>query len=540
MAVVATALTRLVISLTAAEPTAGPSLTIYNQQFGVVRDTIELDLKPGVNEVVVSDLTAHVEPSSLVLRDPAGRRQLRILEQNYRADPLTEGLLLNRFEGQEIDFLTQAPGHNLNSSAAVSLNFGDIQFPSSEGGKGKIVRGRIVRSGYVPHNAAFQRYESQYYLSQVAMASPSAGAGSPIIEVAGKLRFSLPGIPLFPSLGDDTILKPTLHWRLETDEPGAFEAELSYITGGMTWGAAYNAIAPEEGDTLELVGWVTIDNQSGKTFPEARIKLMAGDVSRVQREQRLLAYGGGGYKGGSFGEPEVTERAFDEYHLYTLPRPTTLRDRETKQVEFVRARGVQSRRLYVYDGVVIDPRRYGGWSSDMILQNSEYGTEWHTKVAVMREFENSKTNHLGIPLPRGTARFYRQDEDGSLQFTGENLLDHTPQGEPVRITTGNAFDLVGERKRTNFRGDHSGRGIDPVTGLPVSEELRETFEIRLRNRKPEPAEIQVIEHLYRWKNWVIVDHSHDFKKTEAQTIEFPVVVAPDQEQVITYTVLYTW
>jgi hypothetical protein len=226
--------------------------------------------------------------------------------------------------------------------------------------------------------------------------------------------------------------------------------------------------------------------------------------------------------------PQVTEKAFDEYHLYSLPLATTLHDRETKQVEFVRASGISSQRIYVYDGVMIDQNQYRGWNMENIRDNESYGTQSNPKVWVMREFKNSEANHLGIPLPKGRVRFYRRDDDGKLQFTGENLLDHTAKDELVRLYTGNAFDLTGERRRTNLRRDSSNYWLD------------ESFEIKVRNHKKEASEIRVVEHLYRWVNWEIRNPSNTFRKTDAQTIEFRIPLKPDEERVITYTVHYSW
>src|SRR6202040_1251263 len=179
------------------------------------------------------------------------------------------------------------------------------------------------------------------------------GSEQPVIEVKGKLQFSLPGQPVFPALADDTVLKPTLSWELLSDKPGATSAEFSYVTGGMNWNASYNVIAPLKSNVLELVGWVTLDNQSGKTFRDARLKLMAGDVNKVPPPMAMVMGSAGaaafGVGGGQFGPP-VTEKTFDEYHLYTLEHPTTLHDRETKQVEMVGAAGIQPKTVYVYDG----------------------------------------------------------------------------------------------------------------------------------------------------------------------------------------------
>ena len=479
-----------------AQQASQPSLTIYNQDFAVVRQEIPLDLKSGVNQFTESEITMHVEPDSVILRDPTGKHSLQVLEQNYRNDPITEVALLSLYEGQTIEFQS-----------------GD-----------RIIKGKVIRSGYVPHNYfAMNRYGQSYYQQQMAV-----GAEQPVIEVDGQLRFSLPGIPIFPRLTDDSILKPRLEWLISTDKAGKFPAEFSYVTGGMSWEADYNIVAPEKGDVVDVVGWVTIDNQSGRTFDSARIKLMAGDVSKLQPGMTAKNFAQLEYRAADAAAPVVTEKAFDEYHLYTLDRSTTLRDRETKQVEFIHASGVASKQLYIYDGAKIDYNRYNGWNWENIRNDHSYGTESNPKIWVMREFVNSEANHLGMPLPKGRVRFYRHNDDGQIEFTGENAIDHTPKDETVRIYTGNAFDLTGERRRTNY-----------VVESPRNS-ATETFEIKVRNHKKEAVEVRVVEHLYRGKNWEIVAKSDGYQKKDSQTIEFPVKVAPDGEKVITYTAHYTW
>jgi hypothetical protein len=319
------------------------------------------------------------------------------------------------------------------------------------------------------------------------------------------------------------VLKPTLNWLLQSDKPGRFDAEVGYITGGFDWSASYNLVSPEKGDNVDLVGWITMNNNSGKTFENARIKLMAGDVNRIQ-PQSFGGVGGRVYRQAMADEaaPAVTEKAFDEFHLYSIARLTTLHDRETKQVEFVHAENLFAPTIYVYDGTEAGYRFYG------LNYNQGYGTQSNKKIWVMREFVNTETNHLGVALPKGKLRFYRRDADGQLQFVGENEIDHTPRNETIRVKTGNSFDLVGERKQTNFRVDTGDKWMD------------ESFEIKLRNRKQEPVEIRVVEHLYRWNNWDITAKSDGFKKTDAQTIEFRVPVKPDEEKVVTYTVHYSW
>ncbi len=482
------------LSIVSLAASAQPALTIYNQNFAVVRDTVPLDLKAGVNDVSYSDATAHVEPDSVILRDPSGRHAVDILEQNYRNDPVSQDLLLSLFEGKTIGF---------------------------EISPDKIVEGKIIRSGYVPHYPAMDSFGDEYQQQQMTLASE---AGQAIVEVDGKAQFGLPGKPLFPDLGNDTILKPTLNWLIESDDAARFDAEISYITGGFSWQADYNLVSPENGDTVDLVGWVTLDNQSGKAFENAKIKLMAGEVNRVQPPRPIFAHESVG--GMAPFTPPVSEKAFDEYHLYTLDRPTTLRDRETKQVEFVHAEGVQSKTIYIYDGA--DLSQYQDWDPETIRENPDYGTQSNRKIWVTREFVNSKTNHLGMPLPAGKVRFYRRDSDGQLEFVGEDQIDHTPADETIRLKTGNAFDLVGERRRTNFRVDTNNHRAD------------ESFEIKLRNHKTEAVEIRVVEHLYRWNNWDITSFSDPFTKTDARTIEFRAQVEPNAEKVVTYTVHYSW
>jgi hypothetical protein len=319
-----------------------------------------------------------------------------------------------------------------------------------------------------------------------------------------------------------------ISWKLNADTPGKIDAELAYISGGMSWEASYNVVAPEDSDLIDLIGWVTMDNQSGKTFINAKIKLMAGDVNKIQNQNGMVAEDqmrAMMYKAAS-APAVVTEKAFDEYHLYSLPRETTLHDGETKQVEFIRASGVKAEKVYVYDGVKIDWNQWR-YNPQGMRQNSEFGSESDTKVAVMREFKNSEENHLGMPLPKGRVRFYKQD-DKQLEFTGENLIDHTPQDELVKIYTGNAFDLAGERRRTNFKIDNANNWAD------------ESFEIKLRNHKKVPVEIRAVEHLYRWTNWDITAKSDPFIKTNAQEMEFRVTLKPNEEKTITYTVHYSW
>lgn len=473
----------VVAALAAAAAVSGqPALTVYNQGFAVVRERVPLELQAGSTSVTFAGATVQLEPDSVVLRDPAGKVQFRILEQSYRADVMSQGLMLDLNEGKTIAFLVR-----------------------DQDAREYTVEGKVIRSGY----------------------NPGGEPTAPIIEVDGQLRFSLPGEPLFPALPGDGILKPTLGWRIASQTAAKLDAELSYVTGGMSWQAAYNFVAPEKGDLVDIVGWVTLSNQSGKTFDQAAVKLMAGNVNRIQNEAD------GRYRAMAMRKmemaaaaPAVTEKSFDEFHLYTLPHAVTLRDQETKQIEFMRATGVRAPVVYVYDGAA----QFAPLGGTHMIQDPGFGIDTgNRKVAVMREFKNSEENRLGLPLPQGRARFYRRDDaDGRVEFVGENLIEHTARNELLRIHTGDAFDVVGERIRADFRSSER------------QDFAEEEFEIKLRNRKAEPIQVRVIERLYRWNNWRIVSHSDAFTKKDAQTIEFTVPLQPDEERSVRYRVRYEW
>jgi hypothetical protein len=448
---------------------ADPALTIYNGGYAVVRETLPIDLKSGVNQVSFAGATAKVEADSVILRDVKGKAEFQILEQSYRNDPVSQAMLLSLFEGKTLEFVR----HETNKPD-------------------RLIAGKVVRSGFVPGGRFVE----------------------PIIEVDGKLQFSLPGEPAFPSLGNDNVLKPTLNWKLNSASSGKIDAEVAYLSNGFTWEASYNLVATDKSDLLDIVGWVTMNNQSGMTFNEAKIKLMAGDVNRVQPDYPRVgrAMVAESMTFGS-GAKVVTEKSFDEFHLYTLGNPATLRDKETKQVEFVRASGVKAERIYVFEGARQHDRRGAGASG---------------KVQVYREFKNSEANKLGIALPKGKVRFYSQDGDRQLEFVGENQIDHTPKDESIRVLTGNSFDLVGEHRMTNNTEDGSNR---------VS---TQTFEVKVRNRKKEPVEIRVLEHANFGVNWTLTQQSQPHEKKDATSFEFRVPLKPDEEKIVTYTIRYTW
>ena len=447
---------------------ADPALTIYNGGYAVVRETLPIDLKAGVNQVSFAGVTALVEADSVILRDIKGKAEFQVLEQSYRNDPVSQAMLLSLFEGKALEF-----------------NRRETNKPD------RVIVGKVIRSGFVPGGNFVE----------------------PIIEVDGKLQFSVPGEPIFPSLGDDNVLKPTLNWKLNSASSGKIDAEVAYLSNGFSWEASYNLVATDKSDLLDVVGWVTMKNRSGMTFADARVKLLAGDVNRAQPEySSTRSFGGGSGVGKSYARV-VTEKSFDEFHLYALGNPVTLRDKETKQVEFVRATGVKAERIYVFEGT----RQY-----------EQRGASTLGKVQVYREFKNAEANKLGMALPKGKVRVYTQDGDRQLEFVGENRIDHTPKDEVIRVLTGNSFDLVGEHRMTNNTEDGANRLAT------------QSFEIKVRNRKKEPVEIHVVEHAARGGNWTLTAQSQPHEKKDATTFEFRVPLQPNEEKTVTYTIRYTW
>lgn len=483
--------------LAAAAPAAAADLTIYSQDFALVQETIALDLKPGVNHVVHAAVTGQVEPDTIILRDPSGRLPFRIVEQTYNGGAPTLGLLLSLYEGKTLEFLV----------------------PGRDGAPEHVVTGTVVRSGYEAMGVS--RRPAQTY-GQPPSRSPEA-----IVEVEGKVRFGTPGVALFPAPLSPAMIEPTVDWVIRADKPGHVDAELAYMTGGLTWQADYSVIAPEPGDAVEILGWATLENQSGRSFPDARIALVAGEASK-----RFLGSSASGSRStGSLGPPAqpppfAKETPLDDAHVYALGDPISLPDRATRQVELLRAAKAATRTVYVYDGVKIDVRSQG-WSPEMLRSSSDFGTDWTPQVWVMKEIANTAANGLGTPLPKGTLRYYRRDAQGRLWLVGETEVGHSAPGDTLRAPAGSASDLSGERRRVEYQmNTGGGRGID------------ETFEIAVRNRGRAPAEVRIVEHLYRGRGWKISIESDPHVAKDSSTIEYRVSVPAQGEKTVRYAVRY--
>jgi hypothetical protein len=470
------------------------SLTIYNNDFAIIRDTLKLDLKAGVNDVRYSDVALFAEPSSVILRDPTGKTEFQIQEQAFRGSAVTQETMLAWFEGQTIDFLRY------------------------DEGKSHIIPGKIIRSGRT--KASRESYSSE----------PKEPQLQPIIEVDGKTQFELPGTPRFPPLSSDKTIKPEFVWKIAAAKPVQFDAEIAYTAFAIHWFPDYNIITAEDSDLVQMLGWMSIDNETGKSFENTRVKFVAGMMSKMDPRakpqapapsdattERVIVTGSYIPTGG----PEAKE--LDEYYVYVHPARISLKDREQKQVQFLRAEGVQSKKIFVYSGAATDIRTSGNGAN----LNPDDGTESSTQVSVAREFRNSAANHLGVPLPAGRMRFFRRAADKELEFIGEYDAPATAANEMVQASTGFAFDLVAERKRTDFIVDSE------------KHTAAESFEIKLRNHKKEPVEIRVLERVGRWHTWEITAKSDPFTRKDAHTIEFNVPVKPGEEHKLSFTVLYT-
>jgi hypothetical protein len=456
---------------TAEAAEGGLALTVYNQGTALVRDRRQFDLQQGVNEIQFGDVAASIDPTSVLftsLTDPQGTS---VLEQNYEFDLVGAAALLEKYIDQEIRVVTQ--DGTLYTGTLLSGR-GDIIL---QDGDGKVT----------------------------------------VVGADDIQEFS------FPELPEGLITKPTLVWRLQASRDGRQDVEITYLTGGVSWQADYVVRLGAGDDSLDLNGWVTVNNTSGATFQDALLKLVAGDL------QRLAQVGMAQMEDALRAEPtaaaeQIQQREFFEYHLYQVPRPVTLRDNETKQIEFVRAPGVAAEKFFVYDGLQCQSYYWYCASSGYPQTDPSYGVVSNPKVMVMVEFD---TKDVDADLPAGRVRVYQEDVDGAELLIGEDTIDHTPKGETVRLYVGDAFDIVGERIQTDF-------------SLPSQKSVEETYRIVLRNHKDEAVEVRVVEHLFRWSNWRLLRASHDYEEMDSSNIEFRVRVPAEGETEITYTVLYTW
>jgi hypothetical protein len=433
------------------------SVTIYNQDLGLIKDVRELDFQKGRSVIQFTDVAALIDPTSVHFKPINPSDRVSILEQNYQYDLVSSTKILQKYVDKQIELFTKSEGHmgEDKSYKGTLLSYsGDNVTLRESNGAIRIVRLDEVRDLY------------------------------------------------FPTLPEGLITKPTLVWLLDSQVSGKKKAEVSYLTSGINWHSEYVAVVDQKDQNLELAGWVSIDNRSGATYQDAKVKLIAGEVHRVMEDRVAPRMAKGYVAEAATGVPQFEEKAFFEYHLYTLLRPATIKDNEIKQVSLFPSTGVQVKKIFTYDGA-----------------------RYEDKVRVELEFKNSEAAGLGMPLPQGKIRVYKEDVDKALEFVGEDKIDHTPKDEKVRVFLGNAFDVVGERQKIDFK-----KITDDVS--------QESYQIKLRNHKEESVEVVVVEHLWSYTEWEIRESSLPYEKKDVNTIEFKVRLDKDQETLLTYTVRY--
>jgi hypothetical protein len=462
----------------AADGVSGPKavqLTVYNQNFALVKDMRAVTLKTGVNSIDVEDVASRIDPTSVLFKSITAPNSVVILEQNYQYDLISPDNILNKSVGQKVVF----------------TRFDDQ-------GKSHTQTGTLL--------------------------NPPKNGGMVILAETGEMILNPSGQVSLQKMPEGLHPKPTLNWMLRSDRDGEQNAEISYITDGIGWKADYVALVNRNDTALDLTGWVTLNNQSGATYDDAKLTLMAGDVRRIAQDSRARMKGDTTLFALGAAAPQFQEKSFFEYHMYTMARPTTIRDKETKQLSLLNASDAPVIKEMIYDG-----RRdwwrswwYPGRTGD---PGGGYDTSTYHKVNVVLVLKNSKENHMGMPLPKGKIRVYKLDEDGSQQFIGEDEIDHTPKDEKIRLYVGDAFDVVGDYRRASYR---------KISDRMIEEE----FEVKIRNHKDAAVAVNVVDHV--WSDWKVTKSSHKYIKKDAHTVEFPVKVAKDGEAVVTYTIRTKW
>ncbi|MCM8822354.1 MAG: DUF4139 domain-containing protein [Candidatus Omnitrophica bacterium] len=438
------------------------SITVYNHNFALVRDVRTIELKEGLNVIKCFDIAAQIEPASVSFKSLTAPDKCAVLEQNFEYDIVNTEKLLKKYIDRKIKIITK-------------------------------------------DNNPYSGYLSSYDRDHLVIAE-NIGNG-PVYMIT---RENIRNIE-FPQLPEGLITKPTLVWNISNEKAGKHLVELGYITQGINWQADYVAIVFEDEKNISLNGWVTVDNRSGVAFENAELKLMAGDVKRIT-EQLVQKRDGMEVRAMAAGA-QFEEKDFFEYHLYTLGRKTSLQNNQTKQIGLFSATKVGVEKIYIYEGAIYRWYYYDNWQK----------LQYNKNVAVKMEMKNTQKNGLGIPLPKGKVRVYKADTDATLQFIGEDLIDHTPKDEKIVLSIGNAFDIKGERKITEHK-------------KIAANIYRDSYEIKLRNHKKEPVSVKVIEK--QFGDWTVLQSSHPYEKKDSETIEFNVQVAQNGETTLTYTSEY--
>ena len=438
------------------------SITVYNQNFGVVREVRDLpQLGTGQVELEFRDVAANIQPETVAIKSLGAPNGVSVLEQNYRFDLLSPQTLLEKYVGKK------------------------------------------VRA---------YRYHEQTGKEDVVDADLLSIEGGQILKFNNEITFGYPGRLAFPQVPENLIAKPTLVWLVNSTAPKQ-SVEVTYLTQNLNWSADYVLVVDEADKKGDLTGWVTLVNQSGTSYKNAELKLVAGDVNRVRPQaEPQMAYGGMVAKSARAQE-QFQEQGLFEYHLYTLGRPTTVLQNEQKQVNLLTANGIGVNKKLIFYGQQYWFRgQYG-----QVMSNQ--------KVGVYLDIQNSEANKLGMPLPKGTLRVYKADKSGAKQFVGEDSIDHTPRDEKLRVKMGDAFDVVGDRKQTEWK----------ELGSCTSESA---WEVELRNHKD--TEVVVEDYEPVGGDWTIVSSSQAAEKKDSSTFSFTVKIPARGTTKLNYRVRVKW
>jgi hypothetical protein len=422
------------------------AVTVYNEDIGLVKELRAMSIPKGESDVEFKEVAARIDPTSVHFVSRTAPGTVTVLEQNYEYDLVSATKLLEKYIDNKVTVFTKDE---------------------------KVFEGTLLS-----------------FDGQNLVLAPE-GMKGPVTVVSQQNVRDIN----FPALPGGLITKPTLVWKLLSEKAGTHDVEVSYLTDGLNWHAEYVAVSDAKDESVRFTGWVSVDNRSGATYKDAKLKLVAGTIHRVRKPPVRALYAP---TEGLTQAAQVIERPFFEYHLYSLERPTTIRNNQVKQISLFPETKANVRKIFTYDG-----KRYPN------------------EVRITLELTNTEAEGLGMPLPEGKVRVYKEDIDKSIEFVGEDEIQHTPKGEQLRIYVGNAFDLVGERTELSMR--------------QLTKTLREyTVEVKLRNHKEEPVEITAVETI--WGDWKITSSSHPYVKKDARTVEFKVKVPKGGEVVISYTV----
>lgn len=432
------------------------AVTVYNQNFGVVKDTRRVKLARGRVELSFKDVSANIQPETVQLHSVTPGALFQVLEQNYRYDLLTPSKLLEKYVGKKINVY---------------------------------------------------RYNDKTGTDQKKTAEVLSVEGGVTLRIDGEVTTNFGGRYGFAEVPSTLLQKPTLVWLLDSDRAEQ-RVEVTYLTQNLNWRADYVLKLSADDSKADLNGWVTLDNKTGTSYENAALRLVAGDVNRVSPET-MVTLSEISSDSAVAEKPQFREEGWFEYHLYTLARPTTLLDKETKQVSLLSAQDVSVVKKLVFNG---EPYSYRGRYGQLATNQ---------KVGVFVEVQNSDKNHLGMPLPKGTVRLYKSDTSGSLQFVGEDSVDHTPRDEKLSLKVGEAFDVVGDRTQKDWTQ------IDKCVA-------EGSFEVELRNHKDSDVQVEMKEPV--GGDWQLLSQSQPSVKVDAGSFRFDVKVPARGSTKVSYRI----